>query len=109
MSCMSPAPNPTLHALESPATHLPSVLSDCPVNTGSIQFNFIYKTQFHKSQFASEDLTAYNIPLSLGPSQPIRKNSSKKPTQRWEKKPSHCVWQAGEQSFLTAVEVFLRV
>ncbi|MDF4264954.1 hypothetical protein P3454_26140, partial [Vibrio parahaemolyticus] len=40
--------------------------------------NFIYKAQYHKSQFASQGFTAYDIPLSLGPSQRIRKNSPKK-------------------------------
>ncbi|MDW1553013.1 hypothetical protein, partial [Vibrio sp. YT-18] len=39
--------------------------------------NFIYKAQYHKSQFASQGFTAYDIPLSLGPSQQIRKNSKK--------------------------------
>ncbi|MDF4391158.1 hypothetical protein P3451_22640, partial [Vibrio parahaemolyticus] len=39
--------------------------------------NFIYKAQYHKSQFASQGFTAYDIPLSLGPSQLIRKNSPK--------------------------------
>ncbi|WP_237581257.1 hypothetical protein, partial [Salmonella sp. gx-f7] len=48
--------------------------------------NFIYKAQYHKSQFASQGFTAYNIPLSFGPSQRIRKNSPKNPFNGGKKK-----------------------